>query len=263
MVYQKVELFNSSTLEIYLNEDNDETIIKPRPALLIIPGGGYAFISRREAEPVALRFMAEGFNCFVLSYSCLTAYPIPHKQVAVAMDYLNKHSQEFNIQEGKISLIGFSAGGHLVGSYSYLYKEFAKELGVNESSLKPIAIILSYPVISTKEFTHLETSQNITGGDKLLLDLLSVEKHVNKDYPPTFIWTTKTDKCVNPINTKIMIDALAKSNVLHESIIYDNGEHGGSLFTHAVCDNRNPYMYVIDNQSWVNKSAEFLLKLFF
>ena len=36
-----------------------------RPAILVCPGGGYAFCSEREAEPVALRFAALGFNTFV------------------------------------------------------------------------------------------------------------------------------------------------------------------------------------------------------
>ncbi|MDY3764059.1 MAG: alpha/beta hydrolase, partial [Candidatus Ventricola sp.] len=39
-----------------------------RPAIVICPGGGYAFCSEREAEPVALRFLTEGFNVFVLWY---------------------------------------------------------------------------------------------------------------------------------------------------------------------------------------------------
>ena len=44
-----------------------------RPALLIIPGGGYGMISQREAEPVAARYFAEGFDCFVLDYAVVMA----------------------------------------------------------------------------------------------------------------------------------------------------------------------------------------------
>ena len=40
-----------------------------RPAIVICPGGGYRFLSCREAEPVALRFLSEGFNCFVVWYT--------------------------------------------------------------------------------------------------------------------------------------------------------------------------------------------------
>ena len=37
-----------------------------RPAILIIPGGGYAIGSDRESEPVALQFLAAGYQAFVL-----------------------------------------------------------------------------------------------------------------------------------------------------------------------------------------------------
>ena len=39
-----------------------------RKAILIIPGGGYQFISVREGEPIAYEFLANGYNCFVLNY---------------------------------------------------------------------------------------------------------------------------------------------------------------------------------------------------
>lgn len=40
-----------------------------RPAVVICPGGGYGMTSDREAEPVALKFLEKGFQCFVLRYS--------------------------------------------------------------------------------------------------------------------------------------------------------------------------------------------------
>lgn len=40
-----------------------------RPSVLVIPGGGYEMTSDREAEPIAMQFLAAGFNAFVLRYS--------------------------------------------------------------------------------------------------------------------------------------------------------------------------------------------------
>ena len=40
-----------------------------RPCLIVCPGGGYERCSEREAEPIALHFLPEGFNVFVLTYS--------------------------------------------------------------------------------------------------------------------------------------------------------------------------------------------------
>ena len=41
-----------------------------RPGILILPGGGYEYCSAREGEPVAMHYLAEGYNAFVLIYSC-------------------------------------------------------------------------------------------------------------------------------------------------------------------------------------------------
>ena len=40
-----------------------------RPAIVVCPGGGYAYCCPREAEPVALRYAAAGFHAFILRYS--------------------------------------------------------------------------------------------------------------------------------------------------------------------------------------------------
>jgi len=57
-----------------------------RPAILIIPGGGYAIGSDRESEPVALQFLAAGYQAFVLKYSCVPSrYPVALLEMAEAM----------------------------------------------------------------------------------------------------------------------------------------------------------------------------------
>lgn len=54
-------------LSAYLLDNSAEfNNIDTRPAVLIFPGGGYYSTSDREAEPVAMDYLAEGFNAFVL-----------------------------------------------------------------------------------------------------------------------------------------------------------------------------------------------------
>ena len=38
---------------------------RQRPGVLILPGGGYGHTSTREGEPVALRYLARGWQAFV------------------------------------------------------------------------------------------------------------------------------------------------------------------------------------------------------
>ena len=89
---------------------------KKRPTILVLPGGGYGFVSDREGEPVARYFNAKGFNCFVLRYTINTGeacFPAPLYQAAKAVEHIRKNADEYNVDENRVFVIGFSAGGHL------------------------------------------------------------------------------------------------------------------------------------------------------
>lgn len=53
-----------ATLAAYLPDNLTEMgrDNEAHPSLLICPGGAYCFCSQREAEPIALHFLTEGFN---------------------------------------------------------------------------------------------------------------------------------------------------------------------------------------------------------
>ena len=219
MFYKKILLkeINSSftdetaTLRIYISDRNESVSL--RPGMLVCPGGGYSFTSPREAEPIAFRFLSEGFNCFILDYRVNKQYPAPHLDLALAMSYIRKHEKEFDLIPNSLSIIGFSAGGHLVGSYGYLYKELAKEIGESESLLRPFSIVMAYPVVTFQTNTHEETFEIISGNKKEFLDKMDIIKYVDKKYPPTFIWTTLDDALVPSNNSLMMEEALKKNNI--------------------------------------------------
>ena len=63
---------------------------RPRPGLLILPGGGYQSHAHREMEPIAMRFAAMGYHTFILRYSLRRAdggclHPQPLIEAALAM----------------------------------------------------------------------------------------------------------------------------------------------------------------------------------
>ena len=84
---------------------------RKRPAILILPGGGYEFLSEREAEPIALHYLAEGYNAFVLYYTCNERYPAALRDAAYALYKIRMRAEEFGIDPHKIAVIGSSAGG--------------------------------------------------------------------------------------------------------------------------------------------------------
>ena len=62
MLVKTISLYKNRTdanLTTYVLDDSPQMLAgKPRPAILICPGGGYMFCSDNESEPIALRFAA-------------------------------------------------------------------------------------------------------------------------------------------------------------------------------------------------------------
>ena len=88
MISKKIDLYAhfgitrpegcSGYLEVYAH-DMSGAFVKNRirPAMLVLPGGGYGYCSEREKEPIVFNYLANGFNCYCLDYSvCKNAkYP--------------------------------------------------------------------------------------------------------------------------------------------------------------------------------------------
>ena len=250
---------SKAKLRIYISDRNEA--ISLRPGMLVCPGGGYSFTSPREAEPIAFRFLSEGFNCFILDYTVDEPYPTPHLDLACAFNYIRSHEKEFDLFENCLSIIGFSAGGHLVGCYGYLYNELAEKLGISQEFLRPTSIIMSYPVTLTKGDTHEGTKVIICGGSKELEDKMNIPDHVSKDYPPTFIWTTKDDNDVPYENSTIMYEALKKNNVTSECHVYESGWHGGSLVNRSCYKKEEITEKMKSIRDWASLASDFIFKL--
>ena len=118
-----------------------------RPAVLILPGGAYRYTSPREAEPVALRFLARGYVPFVLDYSCApSSFPVALREAALAMRYIRENAACFEADPHMVTAIGFSAGGHLCGTLGTMFDcPEAADIGP-AALLRPDALGLCYPV---------------------------------------------------------------------------------------------------------------------
>lgn len=200
-----------------------------RGCQLIIPGGGYSHVSPREGEPVALRFVSEGFFAAVLTYSVNAPYPAPLNEACMAVKFLRQNAETLGINPKKVCVVGFSAGGHLAGLLATL-KEDESAFG-SAKELKPNAVILSYPVVTVeKEFTHAGTRKIITHGGKITAEL-SIDKRVTKYSAPAFIWHTFEDEAVPVENSLMLARAYRACGVPFELHIFEKGGHGLSLAT--------------------------------
>lgn len=234
-----------------------ETIWK-RPALIVAPGGAYAFTSKREAEPVAFAFLARGFHTFVLDYRTGTEndvrYPEQLLEIASAVDYVRKHAEELCVNAEEIFVVGFSAGGHLVGNLAIEYASVSEKAG-RALDCKPTAVGLCYPVIS-KMHGHQNSYENLLNGyseeaKEKLLQTLNLNEAVTKDTPPAFLWATATDGAVPADNALRYALALAQNEVPYEIHIYPEGPHGLSVGSVEVNE-------VHQGQAWLQRIPRWL-----
>lgn len=209
-----------------------------RKFVLVCPGGGYHFTSDREAEVIALQYLAMGYHAAVLRYSVDPAkYPTALLEVARSMQIIREHAEEWYVDEEKIVVTGFSAGGHLTASYGVFWKEgfVAQALGIEDAKqaeklLRPNGLILCYPVITGGEFAHRGSFECLLGDrEKDMVEALSLENCVNQDVPPVFIWHTFEDNVVPVENALMFVAALRRANVSTEFHLYPRGGHGLAL----------------------------------
>lgn len=138
---------------------------------------------------------------------------------------------------------GFSAGGHLSASVCVHYEDVREEnSNYKKISNRPDAAILAYPVITSGAMAHKDsfcallgmksdedTGAHICTGKKEELEYMSLERHVNPDTPPCFIWQTDTDELVPVENSYLFAEACRKNGVLYAQHVFAQGRHGLSL----------------------------------
>ncbi len=216
----------------YLHEDG-----KLHPAILVVPGGGYAMVSPTEGEIVAKKFYEEGYQAFVLTYTTNMFHIAPlNKQpledISRAVRYIRSHAVKLCIQDDRIVCCGFSAGAHLVGSLAVHYQDSALMTGPYQTiSNRPDAVLLCYPVITSGEKAHRESFELLLGKEAAEEELnwASLENHVTQDTPPAFLWHTLTDNLVSPENSIFYMQACRKAGVPCELHLFMEGNHGMSL----------------------------------
>jgi acetyl esterase/lipase len=219
------------TLSIYVPQNHfDKTTDYIRPGILICPGGGYHFVSKREAEPIALKFLSEGYNTFILTYSVHPhTFPTALREVAAAMELIYENAEAWLTDTDRVAIMGFSAGGHLACHYSNCYD--IPEVREVFPDSKPVqAAVLSYPVITGDvKYRHKGSFVNLSGHEEPTeedIEKFSLQNRVTEQTPPTFLWHTRTDLTVPIMNTLLYAQALAEHGVPFAVHIYPQGAHG-------------------------------------
>jgi acetyl esterase/lipase len=203
--------------------------------IVICPGGGYGHLAMgHEGADVATWLNKQGVAAFVLRYRLPAKgyrYPVPMLDAKRAIRYVRDMAPGWRIEEDRIGIMGFSAGGHLASTIGTHFDEGEPDAPdpLDRISCRPDFLILGYPVITMDDaFTHRGSKNNLLGPDPKpeLVALLSNETQVDKTTPPTFLFLADDDRGVPPRNAVEFYLALNRSRVPAEMHIYQKGGHG-------------------------------------
>lgn len=243
MIHEEIKIAiddqsKEAVLTTYLLSRYEDVYMEPAPLVIICPGGGYEMLSNREAEQFALQWNSRGCHAAVLRYSVAPErFPTALLQLAMAVLTVREHSEAWGVDPHKIFLEGSSAGGHLAACYGVFWKKpyVLEALGLEEDlteRLRPAGLILNYPVITSGEYAHEGSFQNLLGeaaANEQLKEELSIEKRVNADMPPVFIWHGGEDETVPPENSLLLAMACRQAGIPVELHLYRKGGHGLAL----------------------------------
>ena len=190
-------------------------------AVLVCPGGGYHILALDlEGTEVCERLNEMGFTAILLKYRVprrqgVEKHTAPLQDAQRAMGIIRQHASEWNIDQKRIGVLGFSAGGHLAAALSTGPEDrtYPKVDDADSLSARPSFTVLIYPgyLVEEKDTTKIAS-----------------ELVINKDTPQAFI-AMSADDPVKVENALVYGSELQKAKVPFELHIYPTGGHGYGL----------------------------------
>ena len=191
------------------------------PAVVVFPGGGYQILAiDLEGTEVCDWLNQIGVTCLLVKYRVPNTGPYPKSSAALqdaqrALGIARKQAKEWNIDPGKIGVLGFSAGAHLSAAVS---THFDKRLydridEADDQSCRPDFAFIIYPGYLANAEQGMATNSEIKPTSQT---------------PPSFILQAEDDP-VHVENATNYFLQLKAAKVPAELHIYAAGGHGYGL----------------------------------
>ena len=216
------------------------TVKNTGAVVIVCPGGSYHHLDLyAEGHTTAKWFADNGITAFMLKYrtnQSLYTEPAMLQDIQRAIQLVRENADEFEVDPGRLGIIGYSAGGHLVamaGEFFESHNELEK-IGIRtDVSLRPDFVMPIYPVVSMQDdIAHRWSRNSLLGYGKKnqtqeRKDEFSLELQVPDNMPPTYIVVAEDDPVVIPENAKRLYAAIQAKNIPHSYItVYPWGKHG-------------------------------------
>lgn len=186
----------------------------PAPAMIVCPGGGYGYVVYdKEGTEIAAWLNSNGIAALVLKYRVPNNRAGAMQDVQRALSLARAHAAEWNIDPGRLGIIGFSAGGNLAAKASTQFdaRTYPAIDAVDQLSCRPDFAVLVYPAYLDDKNGHV-----------------SPDLKLNPNVPPTLIVHSEDDKTFVP-GSKLYHAAMDEAKVPNEFLLYSTGGHGYGL----------------------------------
>ena len=209
-------------------------------AMLIAAGGGYKRIEMdKEAYPAARWLAARGITAFVLRYRLpregwVEGPLAPLQDAQRALRLIRMRAAAYGIDRDRIGVLGFSAGGHLLGlaATRSTFAAYRPVDTADDLSARPFTAALIYPIITLlPPYDHTSTRVQLVGRHPAPEASVawSVETHVRSGCPPVFLVQAEDDPISDIANSRIMAQACARAGIRVEAHTLATGGHGFGL----------------------------------
>jgi len=210
---------------------------KPRPAVILVHGGGWAAGDKKDFFDAATGLAQQGYVAFSVNYRLAAGgrnpWPAQLDDVQRAVRWVRAHAGTYGVDPKRIGALGHSAGGHLVACLA------ARETRDNSdpelapySSRVTCAVDMSGPVdlVTSDNPQAAGTIANLFGGPaaehpELARDASPI-LFVDAKTAPILIVHGRIDSLVAVRHAEQFDAALRKAGVESTLLIFDNEGHG-------------------------------------
>jgi acetyl esterase/lipase len=185
-----------------------------------------------------------GYAVASIDYRWSTTAPFPAQvqDCNAAIDYLYKNAAQYNIDDSRIALMGFSAGGHLASliglssndnHHNFYYKGqkpgFKISLVIDFYGPSDLTTLKGIDNPDPKNPVTLLLGGTVADKPKLAKEASPIT-WLDKGDPPFLIIQGEKDESVNQDQSKTLSDLLTKAHIPNDLIIVPGAPHYGVMF---------------------------------
>jgi acetyl esterase/lipase len=222
-------------LDLEMDMASDPAFVGPRPAVIMVHGGGWFDGAREDFTSEAETLADNGYVAFTISYRLTSSpsefddpyavgaqYPDAPDDVECAVNHIFDNAATYNVDGDRIAIFGSSAGGHLALLAAYRSSHIAAVVGW----FAPTDMLQLYQTsIESDRVARFMGGTPAETGDALYAEA-SPLTYVGATSPPTLIIQGTADSTVPVEQAQLLEQALAPLSSESVFIYISGGEHG-------------------------------------